>query len=47
MLRTVLNWLQDRGLIFATLLINLISAIITTLAYLIVGIVIAWLDKHI
>ena len=46
MLRTILNWLQSNGLIFATLLINLLSGIITILAYLLIAISIAWWDKH-
>ena len=46
MLRTILNWLQSNGLIFATLLINLISGIVTLLVYLIVAIGVAWWDKH-
>ena len=46
MLRTILNWLQSNGLIFATLLINLISGTVALLVYLIVAISIAWWDKN-
>lgn len=42
MLRNLLNRLLQNGLWFATTLIHLISAIITTMSYLVVAIVIKW-----
>jgi hypothetical protein len=47
MLRNLRNWLLDKGIIIATILINLTSAIITVTTYLLVGVISKWWDKHI
>lgn len=46
MIKNISDWLLNRGLIFATLLINLLSAGITMIVYLLVAMAIAWWDKH-
>lgn len=46
MLKSLSDWLLHRGLVFATLLINLLSAGITVIMYLIIAVAIAWWDKN-
>lgn len=46
MFRKFLNSLLENGLLFATLFLHLMSAAVTTMTYLIVGIIIKWLGKH-
>jgi hypothetical protein len=45
MLKEITGWLLKQGVFFATCLINLTSAIITMLAYLVIAIIIAWWDR--
>ena len=46
MLRQISNWLYANGLVFATFLINLLSASITIIVYLIIALAIAWWDRN-
>ena len=46
MFRTFINRLLDNGLLFATLFLHLLSAGITTIAILLVGIIVDWFQKH-
>jgi hypothetical protein len=46
MFKPIADWLLNKGLIFGTLLINLITAGFTILLYLIVGIIVSWMDRH-
>lgn len=46
MFRTFINKLLDNGLLFATLFLHLLSASISTLIFLIVGVVVDWFQKH-
>lgn len=47
MFRNTLNKLiESGGLWFATMLLHIMSATITTLAYLIIGVIIKWIGKN-
>ena len=46
MLRKILDWLQDTGLIFATLLINITTATITAAIILLIHVVRLWWERH-
>jgi hypothetical protein len=46
MFRRILNSLLSNGVWFAAMMIHLMSATITSLAYLIIGLMIKWFEKH-
>jgi hypothetical protein len=46
MLKDITGWLLKQGILFATLLINLLSAGITVLVYLLIAYCVAWWDKN-
>ena len=46
MFKPITDWLLNKGLIFGTLLINLITGAFTALLYLIVGVIVSWIDRH-
>ena len=46
MLKRFLDWLLDNGILFGTLVINLISAFITTMIILIFALCVSWWEKN-
>lgn len=46
MLKQIIDWLLKQGILFATLLINLLSAGITVLLYLMIAFVVSWWNKN-
>jgi hypothetical protein len=46
MLKEITDWLLRQGILFATLLINLLSAGITVLLYLIIALAVSWWNKN-
>lgn len=46
MLKEIIDWLLRQGILFATLLINLLSAGITVLLYLIIALAVSWWNKN-
>lgn len=46
MIRKILNKLLENGLWFATIMLHLLTATVTSLSYLIIGVVIKWIEKH-
>lgn len=46
MLKETISWLLKQGLLFATLLINLLSAGITVLLYLLIAFALSWWNKN-
>lgn len=46
MIKKTVDWLLEKGLIFATLLVNLATAILVTLVFLIISLATSWWNKH-
>jgi hypothetical protein len=46
MLKEIIDWLLRQGILFATLLINLLSAGITVLLYLLIALAVSWWNKN-
>jgi hypothetical protein len=46
MLKEIIDWLLRQGILFATLLINLLSAGTTVLLYLLIALAVSWWNKN-
>ena len=46
MLKDTISWLLRQGITFSTLLINLLSAGITVLVYLLIALAVSWWNKN-
>jgi hypothetical protein len=46
MFKEITDWLLRQGILFATLLINLLSAGITVLLYLLIALAVSWWNKN-